>query len=113
MKLEIVIQRELLRAMQSLGQLRGARIKCDLVLRQTLQSLGEYTLAAEAALCNAGDEDAATKRFYDLLRRLVERGFADGAGDLRSPAGPRYTECRITAKGKEWLVKLLETLPQH
>jgi hypothetical protein len=109
---EVAIEFELLRAMQSFEPLGQNAVKCDRVLRRALQSFGKHTDAAEYALCNAGNEDAEVKRFYDVLRRLVECRFAEGAGDLRSPAGPRYTECRITATGTKWLNELLQPSPK-
>ena len=53
--------------------------------------------------------------YYRSLCRLVrETPFADGAGDLTQPAGPRYTECWITSSGRVELERVKpaeDTLP--
>ncbi len=42
--------------------------------------------------------------YYGAICRLVhDTPFAEGAGDLKLPAGPRYTECWITPSGIEFL----------
>lgn len=53
----------------------------------------------EAAVCVSGDEHPRVASVYDALRLLVNRGLLDGRGDLALPAGPRYTECRVSAAG--------------
>ena len=54
----------------------------------------------EYALCNDADRHPLVAEFYAVLRALVrDTCFAGGAGDLRSPAAPRYTECWITTEG--------------
>jgi hypothetical protein len=74
--------------------------KTDVVLRYALRESGRWNEDIEAALCNAGDEIPLVAEFYAALRNLVhDTPFADGAGDLRRPAGPRYTECWITPSG--------------
>jgi hypothetical protein len=85
--------------------------KCDVVLRGAMQTLRKYDREkSEDALCNAGDEDPDTKRFYDVLRQLIRHGFAEGKGNLRLPAGPRYTECRLSSNGVDWLGSLPRAL---
>jgi len=79
------------------------RTKCDVILRLALHNLGKWSEEADYALCNSGDEEPETWKFYGVLRQLIRDGYAEGAGDLNLPAGPRYTECRITAKGLERL----------
>jgi hypothetical protein len=73
--------------------------KCAQVLRRALLVAGLGGEIREVAICNDGYEDPVTAQFYDTLRDLVRAGFADFRGDFETPAGPRYTECRITAKG--------------
>ncbi|WP_254510122.1 hypothetical protein [Anatilimnocola floriformis] len=74
--------------------------KCDVILRAALKALGRYdSERSELALCNGGYEDVEVGRAYDALRQLVNRGLAEGRGDLKSPAGPRYTECEINSAG--------------
>ncbi len=68
------------------------RKKCDVILRRALHNLGKWSDEAEYALCNSGRENSETWRFYSVLRQLIREGYAEGAGDLGLPAGPRYTE---------------------
>jgi hypothetical protein len=77
--------------------------KCAEVLIHALKAAGCWNEAASTAICLTGYEEVETKRFYDTLRHLMVRGFAEGAGNLELPAGPRYTECWITPKGLEQL----------
>src|SRR6188508_1149572 len=93
------VERLLLNAMAHVHDEGGSR-KSDIVLRLALHDSGYWDESLEDALCNAGDEHPLVAEFYTALRRLVhETPFADGAGNLRLPAGPRYTECWITAEG--------------
>jgi hypothetical protein len=62
---------------------------------------------ADTALCCSGYEDHRVGRLYHQLRSLVNGGLLFGRGNLKLPAGPRYTECGITAAGR----KALEMLP--
>lgn len=59
--------------------------------------------SAEFAICNSGYEDSEVARFYDGIRNLVRRGLLEGRGDLELPAGPRYTECRVSSAGLQQL----------
>lgn len=81
---------------------------CDKPLRRVVEQMGKMTDAADTALCVAGDEDEFVFRLYKELISLVERGLLFGHGDFRTPAGPRYTDCRITANGKEALAAAKE-----
>ncbi len=104
------IEFELLRAMRMLDQ--PQRIKCDRVLRAALQSMNRYDKdASEFALCNDGNEDPEVRQLYNVLREMIRCGLAEGAGDLQLPAGPRYTECRITLAGRRRLDDLLCSSP--
>ena len=104
------IELQLLRSMDVVGaESHDGFRKCDIVLRHALKAADKYSAAAEAALCVDSDEDADVKEFYDRLRQLCQISYpqpqlAEGHGDLTGPAGPRYTECRITAKGLKALL---------
>ena len=88
-----------------------ARVRCEsssrksvVVLRYALLELNCWNSDVESALCNGGHEHATVSEHYRALRRLVnDTPFADGAGNLRLPAGPRYTECWITERGIDHL----------
>ena len=60
--------------------------------------------ASSGVVNNGGNENADVQLFYTVLRGLIESGFAEGAGDLRAPSGPRYTECRLTPAGRQRLI---------
>ena len=73
-------------------------------LRYALLQTHHWDAAIEFALCNGGDEEPIVARYYSALCRLAcDTSYADGAGDLRSPAGPRYTACWITQAGSDLL----------
>ena len=75
-----------------------------MVLRYALLETQRWDDAIDFALCNGGMEHPLVADHYNALRRLVlETDLADGAGNLRLPAGPRYTECWITPVGREYL----------
>jgi hypothetical protein len=84
--------------------------KCDFVLRQALNSANEYTDAAEAVFNGQFEADAVALRLYEDLLALIadypDNPLAEGKGDLRLPAAPRYTECRITQLGLERLTDI-------
>ena len=78
--------------------------KSVVTLRYALLEAQAWNADIEFALCNSGDEHPTVQRYYSALCKLVNHTqFAEGAGDLRLPAGPRYTECWITQAGKEFL----------
>src|SRR5688572_896294 len=80
--------------------------KSVVVLRYALLEARAWDHGIETSLCGAGTEHPVVAELYKALRRLVcETDLADGAGDLRSPAGPRYTECWITQRGRAHLDK--------
>ena len=74
--------------------------KCDVVLRRALKSANEYTDAAEDVFNGEFEADPVALALYQDLLSLIADGpenpLAEGKGDLRLPAAPRYTECRIT-----------------
>jgi hypothetical protein len=76
-------------------------------LHFVLSSTGSLNRETDEALCCTGYEHAVAGQLYDHLRSLVDRGLLLGKGDLRLPAGPRYTECGITPAGREALAPLL------
>ncbi|MEX0642606.1 MAG: hypothetical protein WD468_07885 [Pirellulales bacterium] len=59
--------------------------------------------SAEVAICNSGYGDSRVADLYDRIRKLVKLGLLEGRGDLELPAGPRYTECRITSAGMQYI----------
>lgn len=84
--------------------------KCVVTLRYALLWSRSWTPEIENALCNGGDEEPLVAEYYGALCRLaLETPFADGAGNLSLPAGPRYTECWITPAGFEYLGKTAES----
>ena len=89
----------LLAAARSADDRNSGFCKCDQALRVVLQLMDAWTETAEIALCNTGYEAQEVGKLYDQLRSLVERGLLQGRGDLKLPAGPRYTECGITPAG--------------
>jgi hypothetical protein len=96
--------RSLLQAAENCGNFsRQGFCKCALVLRSALEANGIMSDAAEYAVCNTGYENEDVARLYDGIRALIKSGLLEGRGDLGLPAGPRYTECRITAEGREIL----------
>ena len=79
--------------------------KCAPLLRKALELTGAWDQTAEFALCNTGYEHPDVARYYDGIRELITKGLIEGRGNLTLPAGPRYTERRITADGLEQLGK--------
>jgi hypothetical protein len=102
------IELELLKAMRSLHQPKHG-IKSVKVLRMAMSAMGKLDDSCEEALCNEGIEDPVTKTFYFALRELIRDGLAQGQGNFDAPAGPRYTECRITPLGLQRLNDLERT----
>jgi hypothetical protein len=92
--------RLLLEAAEACGKgLPDGFSKCAQVLRRFFDSQGKRSDAAEYAICNSGYEEPRVGNLYDRIRTMAARGLLEGRGDLILPAGPRYTECRITAMG--------------
>lgn len=73
-------------------------VKCDRVIRHAL--LDQWNEELELAACVSGYEHPAVASAYDAIRSLASHGLLDWHGDLTLPAGPRYTECRISAAGR-------------
>lgn len=97
-------ERRLLEAAEMCGQAEfDGSPKCDRVLRFAMRSAGLWSSKAEGALCCSGYEREEVGRLYDDLRGLVRRGLLEGKGNLILPAGPRYTECAVTAAGRKAL----------
>lgn len=94
----------LLRAAGAVGRDAAERYrKCAVVLRLVLAETGDCDDEAEVAICNSGYEDLRVGRLYDCIRALVDSGLLEGRGDLSLPAGPRYTECRLSPAGEAQL----------
>ena len=101
------MDRALLQAAVTCGQeWPDGSCKCDRVLRTVLESTIALDHNAEVALCCSGYEDHRVGQLYDQLRLLVDRGLLFGRGNLKLPAGPRYTECGITDAGRQALKSL-------
>jgi len=97
------IERRVLCAMAKVSAESCAR-KSVVVLRYALLEANAWDEDVESSLCNGGNEHPIVAEHYAAIRRLVlETDLADGAGDLKRPAGPRYTECWITERGMEEL----------
>lgn len=78
--------------------------KSVVVLRYALLELNCWDIDVETTLCDSGLDHPIVAEIYQALCRLaLETPFVDGKGDLRSPAGPRYTEVSITQHGVEYL----------
>jgi hypothetical protein len=73
------------------------------VLRLVIEQAGDWDDATFFAICNGGYEHPVVGKLYDGIRMLVTQGLLGGRGDLNLPAGPRYTECRITDEGSRAL----------
>jgi hypothetical protein len=71
------------------------RCKCSQVIQSILEHRGRWNRGTEVAVANAGYEHPHVGPIYETIRDLVARGMLIGAGDLKSPAGPRYTECGL------------------
>ena len=90
----------LLRAAEQCGRdVAEAYSKCAVVLRRVLDEINACNAETEVAICNSGYEDGEVARLYDTIRNLVKQRLLEGRGDFELPAGPRYTECRITSAG--------------
>ena len=98
-----LIERRVLCAMAKVSAECPAR-KSVVVLRYAILEANVWNEDVENSLCNGGNEHPVVAEHYSAIRRLVlETDLADGAGDLKRPAGPRYTECWITEQGLEEL----------
>lgn len=77
------------------GDINLMFIKTAGVLRLALEKLGcTADPSHEIAIANSGQETPDVRRVYLALQKLVHTSRALGRGDWRTPAGPRYTECR-------------------
>ncbi|MFO0926749.1 MAG: hypothetical protein U0736_06865 [Gemmataceae bacterium] len=115
------IVRQLLQAARELGgEPPSARhVASAKVVRCALAAAGELSAADRRYLAERGDGDGtAAARYYDVLMRLVNgvswtESYLDGAGNFGAvcyghpdypPAHPRYTTCRISARGLQYLL---------
>lgn len=97
------MERRILRAMAKVSAECRTQ-KSVVVLRYALLEANAWDKDVEFSLCNGGHEHPIVAEHYAVIRRMVlETDLADGAGDLKRPAGPRYTECWITERGREEL----------
>ncbi len=85
------------------------------VIKRALQKAGDLSAASRRALADDDSETTpAVERYYDVLVRLVQwdQPLLEGQGNFGGmcyghpdypPAHPKYTECRITARGVQYL----------
>jgi hypothetical protein len=108
------IVRLILEAAQAEGD--GTFVRSAKVVRRALEADGKLTPKARSWLAEREDVAEEAMRFYDVLVRLVcGPGFEpllEGQGNFgcvcyghpdHPPAHPRYTECRITDQGRQYL----------
>jgi hypothetical protein len=98
-------------------QPRGAWIRSATVVQRALRADGTLTPQSKRWLADKVDErDRRAARFYDTLVRLVcgvdGQCLLEGQGNFGAvcygypdcpPAHPRYTECRITQRGLDFV----------
>jgi hypothetical protein len=100
------IEIRVLRAMATVAS-ESCSQKSVVVLRYALLETRTWDDKIEESLCCEGTEHPVVAELYHAIRKLVcETNYADGAGDLYTPAGPRYTECWITKQGRDHLDNL-------
>jgi hypothetical protein len=94
------------------------------VIRRALKAADDLSPASRRALADETNEQTpAVERYYDVLVRLVSGGgwepLMEGQGNFGGvcvghpedpPAHLRYTECRITPRGLQYLV---DTAPRR
>lgn len=108
------IVRLILEAAQAEGN--GSFVRAAVVVRKALEADSKLTPKAKRWLQDRADADDEAEQFYDVLVRLVcGPGFEpllEGQGNFggicyghpdHPPAHPRYTECRITQRGLQYL----------
>jgi hypothetical protein len=97
------LEAKLLRAMWSVDSECG-RQKSVVTLRYAILPMNKWDAEVERALCTDGTEHGMVAEYYRTLCNLVtQTPYADGRGNFEVPAGPRYTDCRITNEGKRIL----------
>ncbi len=93
------LEYELLRAARRLCAASAHGIKSAAVLRAAIDAIGPWDQPWDPTLCNSGDAHPQVAEAYRAMKSLIDSGLLLGAGDWEPPAGPRYTECEITAAG--------------
>lgn len=94
----------------------GGFVRSAVVIRKALEADGKLTPKAKRWLEDRADAAEDAERFYDVLVRLIcSPGYEpllEGQGNFggicyghpdHPPAHPRYTECRITERGRQYL----------
>lgn len=103
-----LIERRVLRAMATASAEAGIR-RSVAVLRYAILEANAWDEKVEYSLCNDGNEHPLVAEHYQAIQRLVlETDLAAGAGNLKHPVGPRYTDCWITQRGMEELNRQAE-----
>jgi hypothetical protein len=113
------IVRLILEAAHVVGEARapGAFVRSARVIRRAMEATGQLTPKANRWLEDEpGKTDAEAAQFYDVLVRLVcgtgSEPMLEGQGNFgflcyghpdHPPAHPRYTECRITERARQYL----------
>jgi len=99
------------------GQPEAKFVKTSKVIRRALAAADDLSPASRRALADEMNEDTpSVERYHDVLVRLVYgcgwQPLLEGEGNFGAvcyghpdalPAHPRYTSCRITQRGLEYL----------
>lgn len=116
--MEVIVRRLLEAARVECGAPpQAVFVKSAKVVRRALTAADDLSPASRRALADETNElTPAVERYYDVLVRLVYGGgwepFMEGQGNFgcvcvghpeNPPAHPRYTECRITPQGLQYL----------
>jgi hypothetical protein len=119
-RVEEIVRRILEAARAEGGDPPGAAfVRTARVIRRALEAAGDLSPASRRALADdANPSTPAVERYHEVLVRLVYCGpvytepLLEGQGNFGSvcvghpdysPAHPRYTECRITPRGLQYL----------
>lgn len=116
--MEVIVRRILETARAECGgQPETKFVQSSKVIRRALAAADDLAPASRRALADETNEDTpSVERYYDVLVRLVygcgSGSLLEGQGNFGwgcygfpggAPAHPRYTECRITRRGLEYL----------
>ena len=115
------IEQQVLLAVRKLYDIadRGRFVKSANVIRQVLEDQGRLDAVAEAYLQQKEHEHSEAEVIYDVIVQLVlnksgQPNYLEGQGNFgggspaHPPAHPRFTDCRITARGIEYLDRKLK-----
>jgi hypothetical protein len=100
----------------------AAFVRTARVLRRALQAADDLSPASQRALEDDHPSTPSVERYHEVLVCLVHSGpepLLEGQGNFGGvcaghpdgpPAHPRYTECRITPRGLQYLI---DTAPRR